>query len=135
MNLPHLRVARPVRDLAKTTPMYTHGLGLKILGRFEDHQGFDGVMLGQPGSHYHLELTACRHHPVTPTPTPEDLLVLYIPDKEQWSEACRRMEEAGFKACTSFNPWWEQRGRTFEDVDGYRVVLQPDEWISLEVGS
>ena len=26
------------------------------------------------------------------------------------------------------NPYWEIRGRTFEDLDGYRVVLQNSAW-------
>jgi hypothetical protein len=110
--------------------MYTKGLGLSIIGRFEAHQGFDGVMLGHPGGPYHLEFTVCHSHPIVPAPTPEDLLVLYIPDKPQWEDTCKSMEEAGFNSCTSFNPWWDQQGRTFEDADGYRVVLQQGLWIS-----
>jgi len=26
------------------------------------------------------------------------------------------------------NPYWKRNGRTFEDVDGYRVVLQNGTW-------
>jgi len=75
----HLRIARPVSDLARTTTMYCHGLGLRIVGSFEDHDGFDGVMLGLKGSGYHFEFTHSRTHPVVPAPTPEDLLVFYVP--------------------------------------------------------
>jgi hypothetical protein len=28
-----------------------------LRGRFEDHAGFDGVMLGEPGAPYHFEFT------------------------------------------------------------------------------
>lgn len=28
----------------------------------------------------------------------------------------------------SFNPYWDRLGVTFEDPDGYRVVLQRDAW-------
>ncbi|WP_423223025.1 hypothetical protein [Candidatus Amarolinea aalborgensis] len=28
------------------------------------------------------------------------------------------------------NPYWERSGRTFEDPDGYRVVLQHARWSS-----
>jgi hypothetical protein len=34
------------------------------------------------------------------------------------------MTEAGFRQVASFNPYWDRRGRTYEDHDGYRVVLQ-----------
>ena len=33
------------------------------------------------------------------------------------------MEYNGFAAVKSFNPYWDQCGKTFEDPDGYRVVL------------
>jgi prolyl oligopeptidase len=42
------------------------------------------------------------------------------------------MLAAGFKQVSSFNPYWETRGRTFEDPDGYRVVLQQAEWNNVE---
>ena len=76
----HLRIARPVRSLERSTVMYRDGLQLEELGRFADHGGFDGVMLGRPRLPYHFELTHCRFHPVLPAPTPEDLIVFYLPD-------------------------------------------------------
>lgn len=108
--------------------MYCHGLGLRVVGQFENHAGFDGVMVGLPGARYHFEFTRCRTHPVVPSPTPEDLVVFYLPAATDWQAACTRMLAAGFKEVTSFNPYWAARGRTFEDPDGYRVVLQQDAW-------
>ena len=35
---------------------------------------------------------------------------------------------AGFQAVSSSNPYWERAGRTFEDPEGYRVVLQNAQW-------
>jgi len=124
----HLRVARPVSDLERTVAMYSRGLDLRVVGRFEDHQGFDGAMLGHPGMDYHFEFTFCRMHPIRPTPTPEDLIVFYISDPAEWHEACERMSAAGFAPVASLNPYWQERGRTFEDADGYRVVLQQASW-------
>lgn len=125
---PHLRIARPVRDLARAKDMYCRGLGLLLLGEFADHDGFDGVMLGRTGSSYHLEFTISATDRVLPTPTPEDLLVLYLPDNTEWQSSCQNMLAAGFKPVASFNPYWESRGRTFEDPDGYRIVLQNAAW-------
>ena len=42
----HLRIARPVSNLDRSVALYRHGLGLEEIGRFENHEGFDGVMLG-----------------------------------------------------------------------------------------
>jgi catechol 2,3-dioxygenase-like lactoylglutathione lyase family enzyme len=124
----HLRIARPVSSLTRSVAMYRAGLGLQEIGRFENHDGFDGVMLGYPGLDYHFELTYCRAHPVAPAPTPEDLIVFYLPDAAAWRETCARMRNAGFVEVASFNPYWQQRGRTFQDPDGYRVVLEQAGW-------
>ena len=85
---PHLRIARPVSDLRRSVDMYCRGLGLRVVDSFEDHEGFDGVMLGFEGAGYHFEFTYCRAHPVAPAPTAEDLVVLYIPDAGQWQRLC-----------------------------------------------
>lgn len=124
----HLRLARPVSDPGRSEEMYRRALGLEVLGRFEDHDGFDGVMLGVPGATYHFELTRARGHEVRPSPTPEDLIVLYIPVESEWRAACDGMSTAGFVEVDPFNPYWAVRGRTFEDPDGYRVVLERAEW-------
>ena len=123
-----LRVGRPTDHLSEVADMYARGLGFKVLGRFEDHDGFDGVMLGYPGHPYHLEFTSKRNHSVGRAPTEDHLLVFYIPDRTAWTTACERMRSAGFQEVKAFNPYWDVRGRTFEDVDGYRVVLQNAEW-------
>ncbi len=128
----HLRVARPVADVARATAMYREGLGFAVVGAFRDHEGFDGVMLGHEGLGWHLELTACRAHPVAPAPTPEDLLVFYLPDAAPWRAACERALAAGFCEVAPFNPYWAAQGRTFADADGYRVVLQNASWANRE---
>ena len=125
----HLRIARPVNDLARTRTMYARGLGLQLLASFRDHEGFDGVMLGKPGEQHHFEFTQCRRHAVRPSPTHEDLLVFYITEPTEWRTACADMETAGFRPVASFNPYWDVHGRTFEDPDGYRVVLQNASWL------
>lgn len=126
----HLRIARPVTDIERAASMYCHGLTLRILASFRDHDGFDGIMVGAPGAGYHLEFTRSRRHPVTPSPTPEDLLVLYYPSESEWHLACVRMSAAGFDAVSSFNPYWNVHGRSYQDPDGYRVVLQREAWDS-----
>jgi hypothetical protein len=58
----------------------------------------------------------------------EDLLVFYVPSAAEWRAGCASMLAAGFRHVPAFNPYWDERGRTFEDPDGYRVVLENAEW-------
>jgi catechol 2,3-dioxygenase-like lactoylglutathione lyase family enzyme len=125
---PHLRIARPVSDLARAEAQYVDGLGLQVLGRFAGHDGFDGLMLGLEGAGWHLEFTFCRAHPVPPAPTAEDLLVLYLPERADWEQRCSRLLDAGFVPVEPLNPWWQRQGRSFACADGYRVVLQQGSW-------
>ncbi len=118
----------PVSELDTTASMYCAGLGLELLGSFTDHEGFSGIMLGAPEAGWHLEFTHCRHHPVTPRPGDEDLLVLYYPQQAAWEAQCAAMDAAGFLRVTAFNPYWEVNGVTFVDRDGYRTVLQNRAW-------
>ena len=124
----HLRVARPTDDLAAVVRFYRDGLGLDVLAEFAGHDGFDGVMLGRRGACYHLEFTRAAGHPAGRAPTPDNLLVFYLPDAADWRAAVARMGAAGYAPVPAFNPYWDRGGRTFEDPDGYRVVLQNAAW-------
>jgi len=125
---PVLRVARPTRSLLATAGFYTRALGLEVLEKFTDHEGFDGVVLGRSGWPYHLELTHQAEHAVTPRPTVEDLLVVYLPDRTEWERAIRRIRDTGAHPVKARNPYWDRCGLTFEDPDGYRIVIANVGW-------
>lgn len=59
-----MRVARPADNLPEIARMYQSGMGFNVLGRFDDHDGFDGVILGHPHEPYHLEFTTRRGYRV-----------------------------------------------------------------------
>lgn len=126
--VPTLRIARPTNDLAPLIRFYGDGLGFEAIGQFENHAGFDGVMLGHPNAPYHLEFTKEQGKIASGCPSPEHLLVIYLPEKIEFNSAVQRMQKTGFVAATSHNPYWDQVGRTFQDPDGYRVVLQNAAW-------
>jgi catechol 2,3-dioxygenase-like lactoylglutathione lyase family enzyme len=126
----HLRVARASDNLADVIRFYRDGLGFEQLGSFEDHEGFDGIMLGHAGSGYHLEFTHRRGHAVGRAPTEENLLVFYLPERGDWQAGVDRLRGRGYKSTPSTNPYWDRNGVTFEDPDGYRVVLQNAAWPS-----
>lgn len=123
-----MRVARPTDNLEEITRMYVDGLGFKLLGEFKGHNGFDGSIIGHEEHNYHLELTHHRGTTAGKAPTQDNLLVFYLPDPATWERCCRRMTEAGFRQVASYNDYWDVAGKTFEDLDGYRVVLQNREW-------
>jgi catechol 2,3-dioxygenase-like lactoylglutathione lyase family enzyme len=123
-----LRVARPTNDLDAVVRFYRDGLGLSELYRFENHDGFDRVMLGRPGEAYHFEFTRAHGHDAGKAPTEDNLIVFYFPDRADWEMAVARMKQHGYRSVRSFNPYWDKEGVTFEDCDGYRVVLQNSDW-------
>jgi YycE-like protein len=93
------------------------GIGLREVGGFRDHDGYDGVFLEVPGSGAHLEFTARGGHGA-PVPHPESLLVPYPGDMpcSAWRSGSARTGRAG-------EPYWAQHALTFEDPDGFFVVL------------
>ena len=123
-----IRFARPTDNLERLALMYTEGLDFVELSKFDDHDGFSGVIIGHPDQDYHLEFTQQKNHLAGSAPTKDNLLVFYIADRTEWEQQCRKMIEAGFVKVDSYNPYWDKQGNTFEDIDGYRVVLQNSAW-------
>ena len=123
-----LRVARPTDQMETVVAFYRDGLGFPELTRFSDHDGFDGVILGFPGAPYHLEFTTAHGHAAGRAPTQDNLLVLYIPDPREWSRLIGVLERRGHRPVPSFNPYWDREGVTYEDPDGYRIVLHQGIW-------
>lgn len=119
-----LRVARHTERLDEVVRFYRDGLGLTEIGGFSDHDGYDGVFLEVPGAGAHLELTAGARHGA-PEPHPESLLVLYLGDEETVRATSARL---GVEPVAPANPYWGEHGVTFEDPDGFRVVLVPERW-------
>lgn len=126
--IPILRVVRPTDDIRALLTFYCDGLGLQQLNSFTGHNGYDGVMLGHAAAPYHLEFTHRAGQVVGRAPTADNLLVFYLPDAAAWQAAVQRMVAHGFAPVPADNPYWDERGRTFEDPDGYRVVLQLAQW-------
>ncbi|HEX8847452.1 MAG TPA: VOC family protein [Pyrinomonadaceae bacterium] len=117
------RIARPTARLKDVVRFYRDGLGLDVIGSFENHAGYSGVMLGLPGHEYHLEFTSHEDGSPCPAPTKDNLLVFYIPDIEAINHLTERLNGLGYFAVEPENPYWKEKGTTFEDPDGWRIVL------------
>jgi len=79
-----IRFARPTDQLERVTEFYREGLGLQVIGSFDHHAGYDGVMLGLPDASVQLEFTQHAHGSPCPAPTRDNLLVLYVQVKRTW---------------------------------------------------
>jgi len=117
------RVARPTDKLKEVVRFYCEGLGLKKIGGFEHHAGYTGVMIGLPAFDYHLEFTEHNEGSPCPAPTKDNLLVFYIPEKEAIEKIVERLSSMGYNEVAPENPYWQTKGITIEDPDGWRVVL------------
>jgi catechol 2,3-dioxygenase-like lactoylglutathione lyase family enzyme len=119
-----LRVARHTNRLDEIVVFYRDGLGLPEIGRFDDHQGYNGVFLAVPGTDAHLEFTSGGTH-APPLPNSETLLVLYLGSDQAVAELRDRVRVAPIQPA---NPYWQQHGVTLSDPDGFQVVLVPSRW-------
>ena len=117
------RIARPTDQLAEVERFYCEGLGLSKIGEFKGHRGYSGIMIGLPDATYHLEFTEHEDGSPCPAPTDDNLLVFYMPDIVQIRAAQLRLEKLGYKEVPPENKYWEEKGVTIADPDGWRIVL------------
>lgn len=118
-----VRIARPTDRLDEVVRFYSEGLGLRIVGRFDDHDGYSGVLLALPDDDHHLEFTSHVTGSACAPPTPDNLLVLYIAERAALDAVVERLAGLGHVAVKPQNPYWVGRSVTVPDPDGWRVVL------------
>jgi catechol 2,3-dioxygenase-like lactoylglutathione lyase family enzyme len=123
LHVAQVRIARPTDKLEEVVAFYRDGLGLQEIGRFAEHAGYDGVMLGLPGRLYHFEFTRHAHGSPGAAPSHDNLLVLYVPDAAERAQLVERLDALGAARVEPENPYWRDKSVTFEDPDGWRVVI------------
>lgn len=117
------RIARPTNKIEEVTHFYTKGLGLKVLYQFEGHEGYRGVMIGLPELQYHLEFTQDDKGTPGTAPTKDNLLVLYFKTLAELNIIKDKLTALGHHPINPENPYWKDKGFTYEDPEGWRVVL------------
>jgi catechol 2,3-dioxygenase-like lactoylglutathione lyase family enzyme len=123
VNVAQIRIARPTDKIDEIKQFYGEGLGLTVVGSFNKHEGYTGVMFGLPDHDYHLEFTQHEDGSPCPAPTKDNLLVFYIPDKNELKIIADRLSEMGYHSVSPENLYWKEKGVTIEDPDGWRIVL------------
>ncbi|MGP4060649.1 VOC family protein [Halobacillus sp. H74] len=123
MQVAQVRMARPTDQIKIVENFYCEGLGLQKIGSFQGHAGYEGLMVGLPDSNYHLEFTQHEDGSPCPSPTKDNLLVFYLPNRKNIQEITQRLKAMGYETVPPENPYWEKSGVTIEDPDGWRIVL------------
>ncbi|UNS98747.1 VOC family protein [Streptomyces tubbatahanensis] len=126
-----VRFARPTARFDAVRAFYVDDLGLPVLAEWRDHSGYDGLVLGLPGTpdpSVHMELTQHGAPPRIPAPHPENQLVLYLENQAAHDRATAHLTSRGHRPVTAANPYWPTRGATVStDPDGWQLVLAP--WV------
>ncbi|GGA67733.1 hypothetical protein GCM10008025_09480 [Ornithinibacillus halotolerans] len=118
-----VRIARPTDKFEEVIDFYENGLGLKRIGQFEGHRGYEGVIYGLPDVNYHLEFTRHIDGSPCPAPTKDNLLVFYIINKDEIVKVAERLHNMGYPEVEPENEYWKELGVTIADPDGWRIVL------------
>ena len=116
------RFARDTNNLEAIITFYTQILGLEILGSFKDHDGFDGVFLGDPNENWHLEFTKSKELVVFNFGE-ENILVFYPQSLKQYDLILENSRQNNGTILKAKNPYWNANGILFLDPDGYRIIV------------
>jgi len=116
------RVARHTNNLNLLITFYCDILNFEILGRFENHDNYDGVFLGRKELNWHLEFTtstSIAQHQFDE----DDILVFYPKTENDYNKILRNIEQGQIKIIESKNPYWHKNGLMIQDPDGFNVII------------
>ena len=116
------RCARHTQKIESLIYFYTSVLNFEILGKFKNHNGYDGVFLGLPNQDWHLEFTYSNHKANHHSDI-DDLIVFYLDSEEEIKTIIDRAQQADILPITSQNPYWNVNGIELTDLDGFGVIL------------
>lgn len=116
------RCARHTDDLEKIEHFYCTVMGMEVIGRFTDHDGYSGVMLGKNGASWHLEFTQCAS-PAVHNFDEDDILVFYPANEDEYNSIIAQADQHSIERAAPKNPYWQRNGVMLLDPDGYRIVV------------
>jgi hypothetical protein len=106
MKAQHLRIVRPTSSITEIIRFYQDGLGFEKLLSLQNKDGLDAIMLGYKSLGYHLTFTQWKSLQTVRAPSKDNLLVFYLPDKNEWQQAVDRMMKNGHQPVEPFIPYW-----------------------------
>lgn len=117
-----LRYARHTDNLQKLIDFYSQILGLKILGNFKNHNGYDGVFLGKPDENWHLEFTISDELPKQIFDE-DDLLVFYPENEEECLDILKNINQFNIEIREPKNPYWKENGILIYDPNCFGIMI------------
>jgi len=116
------RYARHTQKIESLVYFYTSILNFEILGKFENHDGYDGVFLGLKRQNWHLEFTQNAEKPLSKFDE-NDALVFYPETKEEFDKILQNVKKFKIPIFQLKNPYWRENGVCFEDCDHYKIII------------
>lgn len=117
-----LRFARHTNNIEELKIFYTEIIGLKILGEFQNHDGYSGVFIGKENSNWHLEFTT-SHEKAQQKFDEDDLIVFYPESEIEYGNIIQRINANKISIFYAKNPYWNKNGLFIKDPDGFGVVI------------
>jgi len=122
MNYQYICLNRPAASFDKIITFYQQGLGFNLLSKKKNEVVLhNGGLCKNFYLRFYLSQDAADQ---VQSPSEDYLIVFYISEQAEWESYINRMLEAGFQPVTALNPYWDQKGKTFVDVTGHRIVFQ-----------
>jgi catechol 2,3-dioxygenase-like lactoylglutathione lyase family enzyme len=109
----------PHQPPRRRVAFYRDRVGFPEIGRFENHDGYDGVFLEIPGTNAHFELTTGGDH-APPDPHPESLIVLFLESQAAIDEIAGQINQP---PVVPANPYWRANAQAYADPDGFQLLL------------
>lgn len=117
-----LRIARHTNNLKSISDFYTQILGLTVLGKFENHDNYNGVFLGKEGLNWHLEYTTSTEK-IQHRFDEDNILIFYPNIKSEYDAIMIQVEKNSLLKIKAKNPYWNKNGIMIKDPDGYNIVI------------
>lgn len=116
------RYARHSKNLEYIEDFYTKIVGLKVLGKFKDHDDYNGLFLGFPHKDWHLEFTSSSNQP-NQVFDEDDALVFYVDSIEKLTHKQKHLINANIPLELPKNPYWQENGIMISDPDGFKIIF------------
>ncbi|MGQ8336063.1 hypothetical protein ACUNWD_05885 [Sunxiuqinia sp. A32] len=95
--------------MKKLADFYCDILNFEVLGRFENHDDYNGIFLGIQGFDWHLEFTESSKKAEHQFDE-DDLLVFYPKSNKEYKQIILNINSNSIEKLSPANPYWKNNG-------------------------